>query len=105
MKILLSSELQNFKHLKDAQRMFPEVSISTDNKQGKKASLINSLSLKQEIINQEKKPKMNILGVKKKSNQAFNPDYKFVYRYNEGVTNKVSKALNLNEYFFGPKKF
>lgn len=85
MKIILNSELETFKHFKDAERMFPEITIASK-EEDKNKSVENKL-------------KMNMIGAKRKANQVYNPDYKFVYKYNEGVTNKVNRSLNVN-YFF-----
>lgn len=93
MKIILNSELETFKHFKDAEKMFPEIKISS--KDLKNANDISS-RLNGSILD---KPKINLIGAKRKANQNNNPEYKFVYRYNEGVTNKVNRSLNFN-YFF-----
>jgi hypothetical protein len=84
MKIILSSELETFKHFKEAEKMFPEINI------GKEEDKIKPV---------ENKLKMNMIGAKRKANQVYNPDYKFVYKYNEGVTNKVNRSLSVI-YFF-----
>ncbi len=87
MKIILSSELETFKHFKEAEKLFPEININ-----GKEEDKIKS-------VENKLKMNMNMIGAKRKANQVYNPDYKFVYKYNEGVTNKVNRSLSVN-YFF-----
>jgi len=55
--------------------------------------LIDHIDKKKETINN-----MNF-GKKRKLNQMTDPEYKFVYKFNEGVTNSVRRTLSLN-YFF-----
>jgi chromosome transmission fidelity protein 18 len=55
------------------------------------------------FFDQSKKPESSSktfeLGKKRSYNTFLNPEYKFVYKFNEGVTNTVRRNLNLN-YFF-----
>lgn len=43
------------------------------------------------------------MGKKRKMGQFLSPEYKFIYKYNEGVTNCVRRSLNVNYFFEGNK--
>ena len=44
------------------------------------------------------------MGKKRKMGQFLSPEYKFIYKYNEGVTNCVRRSLNVNYFFEGNKQ-
>ena len=92
MKIILSSELDNFKHFKDVEKMVPEISLEENSK--------SKLPVKENNQKDENKGMMmNLIGAKRKANQNTGQEFKFVYKFNEGVTNKVNRSLSMN-YFF-----
>lgn len=43
------------------------------------------------------------MGKKRKMGQFLSQEYKFIYKYNEGVTNCVRRSLNVNYFFEGNK--
>jgi hypothetical protein len=91
MKIILNSELETFKHFRDTEKNFAEISIVSE----KDKAIAKTEEAKAKFNN-------SLIGVKKKASQSICPDYKFFYKFNEGVTNKVTRALSIN-YFLNNK--
>ena len=88
-KVILKMEYDKFKSLKNLNK------IDENNKR----------------LLEEKKKENNInvimstmaMGKKRKMGQFLSPEYKFIYKYNEGVTNCVRRSLNVNYFFEGNK--
>ena len=72
---------------------------------------LNKIDENNKRLLEEKKKENNInvimstmaMGKKRKMGQFLSPEYKFIYKYNEGVTNCVRRSLNVNYFFEGNK--
>lgn len=72
---------------------------------------LNKIDENNKRLLEEKKKENNInvimstmaMGKKRKMGQFLSPEYKFIYKYNEGVTNCVRRTLNVNYFFEGNK--
>lgn len=118
-KIIIRSEYEKYRSIKEAHKNIDENLILSKNSNISK-SKENFISLDQNAkqmknaynflmgtgtfskIQNEKNSLSNIttnsFGRKRNFSELNNPDYKFVYKFNEGVTNSVKRSLNIN-YF------
>jgi chromosome transmission fidelity protein 18 len=97
-KFIIKSEYERIKHYNQHMK-----EISKGGNLSKKSLEVDAL--KMENLNPFKDNKKNNVvnnmnfGKKRNFTQFSDPEYKFVYKFNEGVTNSVRRSLNLS-YFF-----
>jgi chromosome transmission fidelity protein 18 len=103
-KWIVQSEYDIFKNIAEAKKMGEEQTkrpkIFEDKESEKNPNKPkNAYDRLMGIGSKIKVPKQNIgaLGGNKRSmSQLNNPDYKFIYKYNEGVTNTVKRSMNIS---------
>ena len=90
-KIIMKMEYDKVKSLKNLNKNEAIMSSKIKENEKKKENNLNMI--------------MNTLGMgkKRKMGQFLSPEYKFIYKYNEGVTNCVRRSLNVNYFFEGNK--
>lgn len=90
-KIIMKMEYDKVKSLKNLNKNDAIMSSKIKENEKKKENNLNMI--------------MNTLGMgkKRKMGQFLSPEYKFIYKYNEGVTNCVRRSLNVNYFFEGNK--
>lgn len=92
MRIILGHELETFKHFKETEKNLSQMDLEE-----KKSEQVSKQAEKKAFLGLG----YEMIAGKKKSGQAMATDYKFYYKFNEGVTNKVTQSMGIKYFFQG----